>query len=247
MPNMNEQLPPFLRRKGDSILYNGNGNLYFYIPEKYFERNIAYYNGEYISTLGVMSYAMKENGKMSTLKQFNYPTRILTKPFKVEKMKFIKLIKESEPLDYRVLCYKKDDAILVETKVPQSVDNTEDMISLFIINGFIPNTIPYDQIQNYIVDNCTYNGAKYKISLQLFGIIISELCRSKKDINVPFRLSKDNDMNNYKSISIKVIPRLISAYSAITSENINEALIYASLNDNKVQSPLERIVTGEDV
>ena len=57
----------------------------FISQKKYFERNIAYYNGEYISTLGVMSYAMKENGKMSALKQFNYPTRILTKPFKVEK------------------------------------------------------------------------------------------------------------------------------------------------------------------
>lgn len=244
---MNEKLPPFLKRKGDSILYNDDGNFYFYIPEKYFETKIAQYNGEYISTLGIMSYAMKKNGKMSNLRQFNYPTRFITKPYKVEKMKSIKLISKSEPMDYRVLCYKKDDPIIVDIHVPKNMDNAEDLISLFIINGFIPNTIPYNKIQNYLIDNCSYNGSKYKISLQLFGVIISEICRSKHDINIPFRLSKDNDMNNYKSISVKIIPRLISAYSAITSENINEALVYASLNNKKVQNPLERIVTGEDV
>lgn len=243
---MNEKIPSFLKRKGDSILYNGNGYFCFYIPEKYFDTNIAYYSGEYISTLGIMPYTIKDNSK-SKLRIFNYPTRFLTKPHRIEKIRSVKLIQESEPLDYRVLYFKKDDQVIVDIKVPQDVKNAEGLIKLFIINGFIPNYIPYDEIQNYFIDNYTYNGSKYSVSLQLFGVILSELCRSKRNIKTPFRLSKDNNMNDYKTISVKSIPRLISAYSAITSENINSAIVYASINDNQVASPLERILTGETI
>lgn len=245
---MNEKLPPFLKRKGDSILFNDDGEFYFYIPESYFDQQVAFYNGEYISTLGFMSYAIKlKSGKMSGLKNFNYPTRFITKPYKVDKLKNVKLIKESEPSDYRILCYKKDDPIIVDVKVPKVIENVEEFVQMFLVNGKIPTTIPYDELQNAIVNNYLYNGNKYKTSLQLFGVILSELCRSKKDINVPFRLSKDNDMHDYRPVSVKKIPKLISAYAAFTSENINEAIVYASLNDNKVQIPLERVLTGEDV
>ena len=37
---MNEKLPPFLRKEKDSILFNGDGELYFYVPEKYFDLKI---------------------------------------------------------------------------------------------------------------------------------------------------------------------------------------------------------------
>lgn len=245
---MEENLPPFLKQQGDSILFNGDGEFYFYIPEILFTRELARFNGEYISLLGIMSYAMKlPNGKMSELKNFNYPTRFLTKPYKTEKLTGVKLTKETDEDDYRVLCYKKGDAIIVDINVPKDIENCEDFLNMFIITGRIPSTIPYDQLQNYIVDNYLYNGYKYKISLQMFGIIISEICRSKNDISVPFRLSKETNMKNYKAVSIKTIPKLISSYSAFTSENINEAIVYASMNSKKVQIPLERIVTGEDV
>lgn len=243
-----EKLPSFLKRKGDSILFNGEGEFYFYIPEIFFEQELTFYSGDFISTLGVMTYAMKlSNGKMTELRNFNYPTRFLTKPYKIEKLKEVKLIKETDPDDYRVLYYKKGDPIIVDVNVPEDIENCEDFLKMFIINGRFPSTIPYDKLQDYIVDNYLYNGNKYRISLQMFGIVLSELCRSRKDISVPFRLSKDNNMKDYKCVSIKTIPKLISSYSAFTSENINEAIVYASLNDKKVQIPLERIVTGEDV
>ena len=245
---MNEKLPPFLRRQNNSILYNGDGEFYFYIPEKMFELNIARYEGEIISTLGIMSYAMKDaKGKMSTLRQFNYPTRFLTRPYKVEKLKGIKMIKQSKPGDYRVLYYKKNDPIIVNIYVEENITNAEDLIRLFIMAGSIDNTIPYNTIQNYFIDNFKYNGGSYGITLQLFGVVISELCRSSKDESKPFRLSKTDDMHDYKSIPITSIPRLVSAYTAISSNNFNQAMVYASLNKKQVEVPLERILTGEDV
>ena len=244
---MNETLPSFLKQSGDSILFKSDGELYFYIPEKYFDLKVAEYQGDCISLLGIFSYALKENNKMSTLRQFNYPTRFVTKPYKVEKLKSVKLIKESKPEDYRVLCYKKDDVVIVDIHVPVDMDNAEDLINLFIIGGHISNTIPYDKIQNYFIDNISYNDNDYDISLQLFGIVIGELCRSTKDISKPFRLTGSTNMHDYKSISIIDIARLVSPYSAISSNNFNQALVYASVNKNKITSPLERVLTGEDV
>lgn len=245
---MNETLPSFLKQSGDSILFKSDGELYFYIPEKYFDLKVAEYQGDCISLLGIFSYALKENNKMSSLRQFNYPTRFVTKPYKVEKLKSVKLIKESKPEDYRVLCYKKDDVVIVDIHVPVDMDNAEDLINLFIIGGHISNTIPYDKIQNYFIDNINYNNDDgYGISLQLFGIVIGELCRSTKDVSKPFRLTGSTNMHDYKSISIIDIARLVSPYSAISSNNFNQALVYASVNKNKITSPLERVLTGEDV
>ena len=83
------------------------------------------------------------------------------------------------------------------------MDNAEDLINLFIIGGHISNTIPYDKIQNYFIDNINYNNDDgYGISLQLFGIVIGELCRSTKDVSKPFRLTGSTNMHDYKSISI---------------------------------------------
>lgn len=244
---MADTLPSFLKQDKDSILFNGDGEFNFYIPEKFFDSGIAYYVGEAISTLGILTYSYKDKGKTVGPKIFNYPTRFLTRPYKVNKLKGVKLIKSTQVEDYRILCFRHGDAIIQDITVPEDVENIEAFIKLFIIQGKIPSIIPYNELQNYFIDNIAYNGSKYGISLQMFGIILSELCRDAKDIQRPFRLSGSNDMNAYKPISVKAVAKLISPYSAMTSENFDESIVFASLNKNKVYSPLERVLTGEDV
>jgi hypothetical protein len=245
---MDQKLPPFLRLVGSSVVYNGDGEFYFYIPEKFFDLRASFYVGESINSIGILNYAISDkNNKLGELREFNYPTRFLTTPYKVNKVKGIKLIKESEPMDYRILCYRKNDPIIVNINVPEELSTMEDFIRLFVISGVIPNTIPYDKIQEYFINNIAYNGESYNVSLQLFGIVISELCRDPDNINIPFRLSKTNDMKAYKAIGVKTVAKLISAYSSITSENFNESVVFASLNTNKVKIPLERVLTGEDI
>jgi hypothetical protein len=74
--------------------------------------------------------------------------------------------------------------------------------------------------------------------------MISELCRSKSDINVPFRLSGSADMHAYKSLSVKNIPKYISAYSSLGSDDFTYSLIAATMNKNQVGSPLEKVMMG---
>ena len=39
------KVPSFLTRDGDALLFNGDGELIFYIPETYFSGNNAYFVG----------------------------------------------------------------------------------------------------------------------------------------------------------------------------------------------------------
>ena len=55
-----------------------------------------------------------------------------------------------------------------------------------------------------------------------------------------------NDMNKYKPINIKMVPKYISPYTAITSENWDESVRAAVLMKDKEDapvSPLEKVVT----
>ena len=60
-------------------------------------------------------------------------------------------------------------------------------------------------------------------------------------------IKKNKDMNKYTPINIKMVPKYISPYTAITSENWDEAVRAAVLMKDKVDStpvsPLEKIIT----
>ena len=55
------------------------------------------------------------------------------------------------------------------------------------------------------------------------------------------------DMNKYKPINIKMVPKYISPYTAITSENWDESVRAAVLmkgnSENTPESPLEKVLT----
>jgi hypothetical protein len=163
----------------------------------------------------------------------------------VDKVKQISLIKESEPSDYRLLRYRDGDEIASSTSVVQFIGNAEKFMNLWFILGYIINTIPYDKLHEYLIDNLALNGSSYGLNAQMFGIPFSELCRSKDDPAVPFRLSKSNDMHAYKSVSVKQVSKLISPYTALISEDFDESVLYAMMNENPKDTPLEKILVGE--
>ena len=62
----------------------------------------------------------------------------------------------------------------------------------------------------------------------------------------PFNKTDMKNMYNYKLINITMVPKYISPYTAITSENWDESLRAAILmkdKENAPESPLEKIVT----
>jgi hypothetical protein len=234
-------VPQFAKRDGESIIFNEDGEFIFYVPEMYFDNGSAVIVGEFVNLLGILDYTIYDTkGKNIGLKRFYFPSCFLSKPYTVDKVKAIKLTKTSEQQDYRLLKYKKGDQIIVSTKVPQDIANVEQFFKLFL-GGNLPTTIPYDKMQDYFIESMKLNGNKYGVNLQEFGIIISEIARDPKDLSKPFRLSKITDMAAYTAISIKMVPKYVSPHSAITSENWDEAVVTAILNEKEANSPLEKI------
>jgi len=236
-------VPKFLKRDKDSLLFNQKGELVFYVPEMYFERKFALMVGDYVNLIGVLDYAVfDEKGKSSGLKQFRFPTVFLARPSEMEKSKNVKLTKNSPEQDYRLLKFKQGDQVIVSVKVPQMVDNAEEFFKIFN-SGKLPNTIPYNEIQNYFLENIRLNGADYGITAQLFGIMISESFRDINNPKILFRHTNMKDMNAYSGISVKSIPKYVSPSASITSENWDESLMYAMLNENPKYTPLEKLLT----
>ena len=120
---------------------------------------------------------------------------------------------------------------------------------MVLVENKMPNTIPYNKLHEYFPENMELNGKGYGLSMQMFGIMMSELCRDPEDVSKPFRLSKtiNNSMNGYRQISIKEVPKFVSPFTSLTSENWDDSLMAAinmSNEGNDTISPLERVVTG---
>lgn len=238
------QVPKFLRRDGDALLFNDDGELIFYVPDTYFDRGDAFIVGEYVNLIGIFDYSVfDKNGKNNGLHRFNFPSVFLSKPYTIEKQKGIKLTASQPPTDYRLLRFKKDDAVVVSVRVPQSNSNIEDFYKIFLY-GKLPRTIPVDKLHEYFIDNINLNGADYGVNLQMFGFIFSEMCRDPKNLSRAFRHTKYTDPTAYTMISIMDLPKYISPNQSIGSQNWDSAIVGAINNPTNVESPLEKLLMG---
>lgn len=232
-----------LKKVGNKLLFNGDGQFIFYVPEYYFDRNIAKVIGDTVSTMGVLNYTiLDKNGKDNGLHTFSFPTIFLCKPAEVEKVKEVKLTKNTEPQDYRLLKFNKGDEIMVSTKVPQVIAGIQCFMAMFN-SAKIPNTIKYDTLHEYFPRSMKLSGGNFGYNIQLFGLLVSESARDPKDPTKLFRYTDMKDMTNYKLISIKDIPRETSPYAAVTSENWNESMVAAIMNKNAASAPMESLFT----
>ena len=268
-------VPKFLKRDGDSLLFNQDGQFVFYVPEVYFSRGDAQFKGEYVNLLGILDYTIFDSsGKNCGLKRFYFPTVFLCKPSRTEKVKNVHLkrslqakvlhnsaVWDADPTantsfetdesdndsvhsqDYRLLIFEKGDAVVVSTKVPQNIANVEDFYRIFL-TGKLPTTIPYDKLQDYFIESMRLNGSSYGMNLQMFGIVISEMCRDPKDPARAFRHTNFRDQRSYSAISIKNLPKYISPNSSISSENWDLGVIGAIMNPSDTGSPLEKLLMG---
>lgn len=241
---MAERLPSFVKRDGDSILFNQDGEFIFYVLEEFFQKEYVIIKGEYVNLIGILDYAIfDENGHNSGLKRFYFPSVFLTKPSSIDKMKNVRLTKSQDPKDYRLLRYKRGDQIVVSTKIPQELRNMEDFYKVFLY-GKLPTTIPYNKLQDYFDKNIRLNGSSYGLNIQIFGMVVSEVCRDPHDLSKPFRNTNFTDQTAYKPISIIDVPKYISPHQSLCSQNWDSAIVGAIMHPTDVDSPLESLVMG---
>ena len=214
-----------------------------YVPKDYFDKEINIIEGSTVSMLGLGDYAIfDENGRLKNkLTPLKLVTRFSSQPYKITKEMDVKLTKSCPPRDYMLLHYKKGDPVIVSTKVPQDISNVENFLSLFLI-GQLPNTIPYDEIQNYFIDGMEAAGESFKMNYQMIGVVISEMYRNPKNLEEPFRNSNYSDKTAYTPVNIREIPGLSSPYAALTNENKDNTVVSAMMVKNRKISPMEKLL-----
>jgi len=232
----------FFKEIDNKIIYTGDGELIYYVPEKYFDVSVASIIGEYVEVMGVFSYCnFSKSGKPDGVKPFKCPTMVKCMPSAIEKINNFQLEGSKEPKSYRLLKFTEGAELLSSTAIPKDIANVEKFVNLWI-RGNLPDTIPYNEIHEYILMNANLNGFNYKVSNQIIGLVVSELCRDEKNLQRPFRLGPMKSMLDYKSITISKVPKYTSPYTAITSENPDEAIAAAIINTGTAQSPLEKVM-----
>ena len=235
-------LPAYIKEEDNKLIFDGDGELIYYVPEKYFEINIASIIGEYVEVLGIFSYCVfDKDGKAGPLKPFKCPTVFTCIPTSITKNAKYHLEGTKEPRAYRMLHFSKGSELMCSTKIPKNVANVEKFIKI-LTGGNLPDNIPYDHIYEYMIMNAEMNGFNYKVSNQIIGMVLSELYRDPKNLERPFRLSNMENMTAYKAINIKKVPKYTSVYTAITSENPDEAIAASIINTGKSESPLEKVM-----
>jgi hypothetical protein len=248
------EVPSFLTLEGDSLVFNQpNKEFVFFVPENFFndetKRPIAEIIGEDVSMIGLCNYSIIDStGKFGSLKNFSFPTMVLCTPYEIEKVKNYTLPGSHVTSDFRILHFKKGDKVIKQIRVPQIIDNAEMFFKLVVVTSKMPETIPYDDIWELFLENAQLNGFNYGLHSQLFGIIVSELCRDPNDFKKSYRLTNNsNKPTGYKTISIKYLPKFVSPYVSLTSENFDDALRSSILmSDTKEEdipySPLEKVI-----
>lgn len=232
----------FFKTVNNKVIFSGDGELIYYIPEKYFDIKAAETIGERINVMGMFTYAVfDKSGKRVILKPFNCPTMIECIPSSISKESEYHLEGTKEAKSYRLLHFKNGDELICSTKVPVDTAVLEKFVDIFK-GGNLPENIPYNKIQDYILKNAELCKFDYKVSAQVLGLVISEIYRYDKDLTKPFRIANTNDMYAYKAISIDKVPKYTSAFTAITSDNADEAIAAAMTTKGHADSPLEKIV-----
>ena len=232
----------FFKTVNDKVIFSGEGELIYYVPEKYFDIKAAETVGERINVIGMFTYAVfDKSGKRVLIKPFNCPTMIECIPNSVSKESNYLLEGTKESKAYRLLHFKNGDELICSTKVPVDIAVLEKFVDIFK-GGNLPENIPYDKIQDYVLKNAELCKFDYKVSAQVIGMIISEIYRYDKDLTKPFRIANTDDMLAYKAISVDKVPKYTSAFTAITSDNADEAIAAAMTTKGHGDSPLEKIV-----
>ena len=52
--------PKYLKKDGDSVVFDGKGSLKMYIPQKQFDLNVATFSGKICNYFGIVPYCVED-------------------------------------------------------------------------------------------------------------------------------------------------------------------------------------------
>lgn len=242
----------FLTRSNDKLIFNGE-YMEVYIPKFYFDKELAYFESEYFFTLGFFNFKIFANGEKKG-KDGEMFTLKLPMPIKMSYDSFFDstqtLVEGTEEEQYTVLVLKKGNVLIDNLKQKKSAVNTKNFLFLFH-GGNVPKGIKYENLIETYLSSSLLNGTKLNNPSVIFELIVSELCRYKKNANEPFRkyIGKDSDKissYDYSVINLKKLPLLNSTFNSLIFEDMEQSVITSVKktrnNEKEKESPIEKVI-----
>jgi len=238
----------FLKKEEDRVVFVGN-RLDIYLPKSYFDDDmLAEELGTEIKTIGcfIMKYYKDLDSTKYETYQLSLPEDI-TFSFSEFKENVKEVLIERDFNDdendgdidseddvedaYNVYTLYQNDLFITNLNHAKSYKNTEKLVKLHQ-KGKLPKTIRYSDFIKLYIENMDTNSTDLQVPSLILELTISELARYKKNPEIPFRqvIGKNNSRISeldYKQVSIKDLAMLTSTFTAMTSENINKAIIYS--------------------
>jgi hypothetical protein len=120
-----------------------------------------------------------------------------------------------------------------------------------LLQGFIPKSVPYDQVISLFNDACTLNGMKLNVADTIMEVMIAELSRDANDIKKPFRytLRDKPGVSMYASKRIKMLSlaRLTNNFAAISSADPKQGITVSigreRTGEPQAESAVEKAIT----
>lgn len=243
-------LSNFLKDDGNVISFIGHC-LEIYIPESYFDKQIASVEGEMIKSFGILPCTVFD-ANMKEIKSYilNLPSTIILyfKDIKSEKRVLIPENKNAEPEACRTLTFFKNDIIM-----PSSIQKDSTNVEMFFIDILCSGKltmVPYNKLLEIWEKNLELNGVKLGLTGTTLEVILAEIYRNPNNLNEKFsKVLNENpgtSQYNYHASNIREICSRTSTFAALTFEDmdsmITTSLNMKNFNKKQVESPLEKIL-----
>lgn len=217
-----------------------------YLPVAYLnnEPSLADIIGEYIETLGL--FLFKVDGKMY---EINLPIRFMFN-YSERKKWSGKLLPELNSEEYDVFVLKTGDIFCYDINHRENLGDIMFFMNTLIEGGKLPNIISYDNVLTILLQAMAVtNSGDIGLSSVSYELLLSELYRSKNNINTPYRqyINKfPNKPYDYKMIKLTKIPETSSNFLSLIGEDINHQIVAAIYNtrtgrEDKI-SPAEKLL-----
>jgi hypothetical protein len=243
---------PFFKKENNQLIFTG-GLMKVYIPKDYFDddKRLAKFYGTKVETVGILYFRVfkdEEDTKGGSLYEMKFTQKIFINFNSCEskKGKLHNLLEEDE---YYVLTLYNGMVFIDSLSTVMHFTNVEDCTKLFN-NAKIPPNFKYGELLNLYLTSMELNATSLRMQCNILEAMIAESCRNKNNFDETFRelLAKKPDTPDidYKMVSIKDIAMINSTFTAISSEDINRAIL-TSVNKSRTdgtekESPVEKTI-----
>jgi hypothetical protein len=239
---------PFFREDkvdGRNQLTFTGTKLEIFVPSYYLlpTEELAQIVGNKINSLGIFFF--KTDNKVYELQ---IPVNIMFEFSDQYKVK-TRLKPELPIMEYDVFVLSKNDAFIYDLYYRQSFDDIMMWISKLVQGAKLPPTLSYNEVFSLYVKALQVTNINSRLGIPALSIefILSELYRSKQNLNRPFRFAYNgNNEYGYRMIKITKVPEMNSTFTGLLGEDIKQQLVsaiskYREGRQDRV-SPMEKIM-----